>query len=167
MKRHFTLLELLVSIGIIALLAGILLPVIRNAKEAARRTSCISNLRQIGTALELYGAASGYRLPVCAGSYDPFAGPSIKSVLSAYISNHEDVWLCPSDPREKTAEGSYDWNVYANGLEMDGKTLRILGFTMPVMSDYDKFHRAAGRDTAQNWLYLPAEVQKKIKDISN
>ena len=163
MKKNFTLLELLMTIGILALLAGILLPVLSNARESARRASCISNLRQFGTALELYGTASGFHLPVCAGSYDPAAGPSIKSVLSAYVSGNENIWKCPSDSREKIPDGSYDWNVYANGLAMNEKTLQVQGFTMPVMSDYDQFHRAAGQDTARNWLYLPAEVQKQMK----
>ena len=165
MKRVFTLMELLVTIGILALLAGILLPAMNNAREAARRTSCISNLRQLGTALELYGAASGYRLPVCAGSFDPGAGPSIQSVLSQYVANNKGVWQCPSDPRKDRAGGSYDWNVYANGLRMDQKTLQIQGFYMPVMSDYDQFHRASGKDSQRNWLYLPAEVQKRVRPL--
>ena len=163
MKRNFTLLELLVVIGILALLAGIALPVMSHARESARRVSCISNLRQLGTALELYGAASGYCLPVCSGSYDPEAGPSIREVLSSYVSGNEGVWHCPSDPQQKRSGGSYDWNVYANGLRMDKKTLQIQGFTMPVMSDCDKFHEASGRDTNRNWLYLPAEVQMSMK----
>ena len=162
-KRDFTLIELLVTIGIIALLAGILLPALNRSRESARRTSCMSNLRQIGTALELYGAASGYCLPVCSGSYDLTAGPAIKTVLSDHLSKNEKVWFCPSDPQPSRPGGSYDWNVFANGLRMDEKTLQIQGFTMPVMSDYDKFHRTGGKDSAQNWLYIPAEVQKRVK----
>ena len=106
MKRAFTLMELLVTIGILALLAGILLPALNNAREAARRTSCISNLRQLGTALELYGAASGYRLPVCAGSFDPEAGPTIQSVLSQHVAGNQGVWQFPSDPRKDRIGGS-------------------------------------------------------------
>lgn len=161
--RRFTLVELLVTIGIIALLAGVLLPALNNSRESARRTQCMGNLHQIGTALELYGAASGFRLPVCSGSYDSAAGPAIKTVLSDYVAKSEKVWRCPSDPQPVRMDGSYDWNVFANGLRMDGKTLQLQGFTMPVMSDYDKFHRTGGKDSAQNWLYLPAEVQKRLK----
>ena len=54
MKKGFTLIELLVVIAIIAILAAILFPVFAAAREKARQTSCLSNLKQIGTALQLY-----------------------------------------------------------------------------------------------------------------
>lgn len=53
-KRGFTLIELLVVIAIIAILAAILFPVFAQAREAARKASCLSNLKQIGTATIMY-----------------------------------------------------------------------------------------------------------------
>ncbi|MFO7946062.1 MAG: type II secretion system protein, partial [Armatimonadota bacterium] len=52
--RGFTLVEMLVVIGIIAVLSAILFPVFNAAREKGRETTCMSNLKQIGTAIELY-----------------------------------------------------------------------------------------------------------------
>lgn len=60
MKRSqnaFTLIELLVVIAIIAILAAILFPVFAQARESARRTSCLSNVKQMGVAFAMYTAS--------------------------------------------------------------------------------------------------------------
>jgi prepilin-type N-terminal cleavage/methylation domain-containing protein len=53
-RGGFTLIELLVVIAIIAILAAILFPVFAQAREKARQTTCVSNLKQIGTAFMMY-----------------------------------------------------------------------------------------------------------------
>ena len=53
-RRGFTLIELLVVIAIIAILAAILFPVFAQAREAARKTSCVSNMWQVGIAFTMY-----------------------------------------------------------------------------------------------------------------
>jgi prepilin-type N-terminal cleavage/methylation domain-containing protein len=64
----FTLVELLVVIGIIAILIAILVPVLGRAREASRRTQCLSNLRELGTALVMY--ANNYKDQIPIGYWD-------------------------------------------------------------------------------------------------
>lgn len=71
MKRDFTLVELLIVIAIIAILAGLLLPALNRAREKARETNCVNNLRQTGFAFSLYADAFGGMLPVVhTGTFD-------------------------------------------------------------------------------------------------
>jgi prepilin-type N-terminal cleavage/methylation domain-containing protein/prepilin-type processing-associated H-X9-DG protein len=93
-KRHaFTLIELLVVIVIIAILTAILFPVFAQAREKARQTSCLSNLRQVGTAFLMY--AQDYDESFVLTSF-PERGNSWTLQCQPYIKNR-GIFRCPSD----------------------------------------------------------------------
>jgi len=79
-RNGFTLVELLVVIAIISVLASLLLPALASAKKAARRATCLANLRQIGIAIHSYAQDNDRRIP-----YGPKA-PAFTSPASFYPS---------------------------------------------------------------------------------
>jgi len=106
-KKGFTLIELLVVIAIIAILAAMLLPALARAREQARRSVCISNLKQIGLAIKMY--AQDYKEYYPAIEDTPTTGPSTGRVVCdlgllypRYVSTQK-TFICPSDLYHKTA----------------------------------------------------------------
>ncbi len=85
----FTLIELLVVIAIIALLAAILFPVFARARENARRASCMSNMKQLGMATQMYVQDFDDSMP---GYFTP---PNPMAVLYPYVKNIQ-IYRCPS-----------------------------------------------------------------------
>jgi prepilin-type N-terminal cleavage/methylation domain-containing protein/prepilin-type processing-associated H-X9-DG protein len=108
-KRGFTLIELLVVIAIIALLAAILFPVFARARENARRSSCQSNLKQIGISMMQYVDDYDDRYPSNFFS-QPAPNDRWTGVIQPYIKN-TDVMFCPSSPIRSTYhQGNYGIN---------------------------------------------------------
>lgn len=94
--RAFTLIELLVVIAIIAILAAILFPVFAQAREKARQTSCLSNTRQIGTALMMY--IQDYDETIVLNNSNGAPLPERKvwiDLLDPYMKN-DGIKVCPS-----------------------------------------------------------------------
>ena len=106
-RRAFTLIELLVVIAIIAILAAILFPVFAQAREAARKTACLSNTKQIASAVQLY--CQDYDETYALNLYR-VTGPGITvfSFYDAHLPYTKNVGIlaCPSEPT------SQDWDQF-------------------------------------------------------
>lgn len=138
-RRGMTLLELLVSMGVIALLVAILLPAVHAARESARKTSCVSKLRQIGLAARMYHNASGVFPAAIPFTGTRRVGPTVHQALLPYLEQpdpenpkdpHPPVYLCESTsqmPREHHLFLGYNAVMYApsvgtNGMNYDQPT---------------------------------------------
>ncbi len=175
-RRAFTLVELLVVVAIIAILAALLLPSLGRAKRSARATACLSQLRQMGVALELYVQEHEDRLPYCPmlPSSDTNLTP-IMTVLQPYLKKPE-IWRCPEDeaifPREQT---SYEWNAFLNGASYTQPETwspvthsivqTIFGgrANTPLLGDAGTFHALGSSGLGKNALFFDGRVERAKK----
>lgn len=106
-NRAFTLIELLVVIAIIAILAAILFPVFAQAREKARQTSCLSNMRNLGTSILMYTQDYDESYPESVDqsvtmSSVPYSYLLWSHRLYSYVKD-PNIWRCPSNSKGVTA----------------------------------------------------------------
>jgi prepilin-type N-terminal cleavage/methylation domain-containing protein/prepilin-type processing-associated H-X9-DG protein len=139
-KRNFTLIELLIVIAIIAILAAMLLPALNKAREKARSSSCLSQIRQISTAMMIY-KDDHEDYYVYAGGDGADLGWSYTMVRDKYITSPK-LYLCPSIPGNflyrddftlpNAASWTYTWISYGyNYLGLGSQYYRSGSYSTP------------------------------------
>jgi len=165
----FSLVELLVAIAIIGILAALALPVLNRAEESGRSTACVSNLHQIGVALQIYVDANNNTLPIMrdaptdTNAIATNTFPDVDVVLRNELGN-TNVLRCPSDSQGifQLTGSSYSWNSLLNGQNANHLVVLGMNFNphaIPVFFDKESFHALRGPNKAVNYLYADGHIK--------
>lgn len=165
----FSLIELLVVMAVIGILAALSLPVLNRAEESGRATACLSNLHQIGLALQLYVDANNNTLPVMrdapmdTNAIATNTFPDVDVVLKNELGN-TNVLRCPSDFQGifQFTGSSYSWNSLLNGENANHLVVLGMNFNphaIPVFFDKENFHALRGPNKAVNYLYADGHIK--------
>jgi prepilin-type N-terminal cleavage/methylation domain-containing protein len=161
--RGFTLMELLIVLAVVAVLAGIGVPLGRSALAKSREAACLNQLRGLGVALESYLQDHNQVLPdlVMGRSSKSDDSPVLETVLLPYVGS-EDAFKCPQDSAEFAKSGSsYFWNHLQSKLPVS--RLAFFGINdrpdkIPLISDKESWH-----PHGTNFLYADQSSSNKLR----
>lgn len=164
MRRAFTLIELLVVIAIIAVLAAILFPVFASSKEAAKKSACLSNLKQMGTAFTLYLNDSDGVYPSCDNDKAKIDGAPPEPETPEEEGDPERDWTITTQPYIKNFDilrcGSDDSLKAKDPKNPDLTREYRTSYTVNGWAEYDL--KESEVSTPSNWVLL-GERNNKLR----
>jgi len=174
-RGGFTLLELIVVMAILALLIGLLFPVMETVREKGREALCQSNMRQVGAALEAYRQQNDRLLPRVQPlpSGDPYLGPDgLNGALKHILDPESAVWLCPCDHTHRIGDvptsyfyvaGAFMFFYPPEPYPADREITLFFdsgeGSAIPILWDSEDRH-TIGTDLPRNGLFIDNSVRR-------
>jgi len=170
-RQSFTLIELLVVVAIIAVLAAMLLPALKQAKDAAKTSACLNNLKQMGIALILYRDDNYEWIPPL-GMYHATLNPNVQGInewpyrlnhymkfSSSVLHSHQtkSPFVCPGDPSSDLYQGTQRfWIGYGWGVRGYYGMNNVLGDNMfgGFAPGYDFMMRKYVKSPSSTVIYL-------------
>lgn len=174
-RRAFTLMELLVVIGILAVLAALLIPAVAKARASAARARCAAQLHDVGQMLQMYFGENKNTLPhlnMMPSLQPPLNSyPSLVQLLAPYHQGATRVFQCPADQITQPApdappgfetyfareQSSYYWNEMVSIRHTHITDLKA-GDRIPLVAEYEPFHGPAGAEGSMNRLFADLHV---------
>lgn len=169
MKRAFTVFEILIALAILGVLAAVVIPSLRMVQARAGSAKCLNQLRQLGTALNLYLGDHQMIMPTlkaARGSKEEDVAV-IDNTLHTYVSDQR-VFACPSDRKQADSTGtSYFWNSLLNGQPASSLNFSLLNLQVsdlsriPILLDKEGWHHFTPDKV--NHLFADGHVTNQLR----
>lgn len=168
-NRAFTLVELLVVIAIIGILAALLLPVLSAAKDKAKRTTCLNNLRQINLGIRMYSDDSSDVSPVTKQPSEKMPSLGYKELMKSYVglngrsSPQDRIFACPADTfcYSMMRDRNGFFNIWTNAFQGQHEQQRY-DYSSYWFNGFN-FH-TNDNPQAASWLGIAGRKMSSIKD---
>ena len=188
LRPGFSLVELLVVLGVLVVLIGLLMPALSRARANADRIGCRGHLHDLGAAFQMYLNESKQRLPRVNAmpSLRPLLNeyPAVTEVLAPYLGNTRGVFGCRRDRITQRADGaaddfdtyfdregsSFQYSPELSSLSGGKPLSKARGFArrgasrLEVMYDYEPFHGAPGAGGSRSYLFSDGHVGDREDD---